>query len=383
MSRKRRVFHIDLPDEPEETFPAGKVEPEAPPPPAPEPEPEPEAPAAPRRGPMASAVRETAEALAERRGQEAKIRAENDALAAEHVRLKRAGLITDLVPLEAIRVSKLMRDRRAGADPELEELKESIRAVGLSNPIRVEQGEDGSFELIQGFRRLSAYKALLEETGDAAWARIPAGFVPRGEDLPALYRRMVDENMVRKDISFAEMAELARVYAADPRNGVEDVDAAVPVLFRSASYQKRSYIRAFAQLLDLLGDALHHPEAIPRSLGLALRKRIEEVEGVVGALRRELGRLGDCTAEEELAVLRRYAAGGAEPQESFPAGKVAKGGAVPRPARTTFRLELPEGEARCTASRGRLELRLDRDFSEVERRRLEAAVAAFFRTLDA
>ena len=62
MSRKRRVFDIDLPDDAvEETFPAGKVEDAKP--------------AAVRRGPMATAISENAESLAERHELEAKIRA--------------------------------------------------------------------------------------------------------------------------------------------------------------------------------------------------------------------------------------------------------------------------------------------------------------------
>lgn len=45
----------------------------------------------------------------------------NDALAQEHVWLKQAGLITDLIPLDAIDSGKLVRDRAAGPDDELRE----------------------------------------------------------------------------------------------------------------------------------------------------------------------------------------------------------------------------------------------------------------------
>jgi ParB family chromosome partitioning protein len=40
------------------------------------------------------------------------------------------------------------------------------------------------------------------------------------------------------------------------------------------------------------------------------------------------------------------------------------------------------GEVKCTAAAGKVELRLDRDFSTVDRRRLEAAVKAFFSALE-
>ena len=75
-----------------------------------------------RRGPMASAITEAADATSERATAEAAIRAENDALAHEHVRLKKMGLITDLIETSTVVISKLTRDRSANADPELAEL---------------------------------------------------------------------------------------------------------------------------------------------------------------------------------------------------------------------------------------------------------------------
>lgn len=189
MSKKKRVFDINFDDveiDPPADVPAGT---EA------------------RRGPMASAISENAEALASRQSAEAAIRAENDALAHEHVRLKRAGLITDMIPLERVLTGKLTRDRVPGRDPEIEELKNSIREIGLSNPIRVEPvGDD--YELIQGFRRVTAYRELFEETGDDRFARIPAGINARGEDMLRLYRRMVDENMVRRGCPLARWRSL-------------------------------------------------------------------------------------------------------------------------------------------------------------------------------
>lgn len=128
---------------------------------------------------MASAISETLEATSERASAEAAIRAENDALAHEHVRLKRLGLITDLIQTSDVHTDKLTRDRSANVDPELAELKQSIQSVGLSNPIRVEQTDNG-YELIQGFRRLTAFRELAAETGDPRYSRIPAALVPRG-----------------------------------------------------------------------------------------------------------------------------------------------------------------------------------------------------------
>ncbi len=369
MSRKRRMFDIDMPEESLETFPAGKV-------PASES----------RRGPMATAISETAESGRDRALIEAGIRAENDALAQEHVRLKRAGLVTDLIALDAIDTSKLMRDRAPGPDFELAELVASIRDLGLSNPIRVEPAANGRYELIQGFRRLSAYRELLKETGDAErWGQIPAGIAARGDALEQLYRRMVDENMVRKDISFAEMAQLAVHYAMDPQTAEQDADKAVAILFKSAGYQKRSYIRKFIPLVERLGEALQFTHEIPRALGLALAQRLDEVPGIVPAIKTELKAWDNRTVKEELDILRRYAGqGGDLPDEAPGIQDAVTPASLPSSgrARTTFQLIRPQGSAKCTAANGRLEIRLPRDFSALDRRRLEAAVAALLDQLD-
>lgn len=367
--KKRRTFDLELPEE-EEVFPAGKTEVER---------------GAPgiRRSPMAQAITENADSLRDRRAIEDQIRAENDALAAEHVRLKRAGLITDLIALDEIETWKLVRDRAPGDDIELAELVASLRDIGLSNPIRVEQREDGRYELIQGFRRLAAYRQLLEETGDAErWGRIPAGILPRGEGLEGLYRRMVDENMVRKDVSFAEMAVLALNYARDPGTAENDPDRAVAELFHSAGYQKRSYIRQFIRLMERLGEDLRFSQHIPRALGLRLAALIEERPDLVAHIRGQLKGWEDRSVTDEIAVLRA-ASGLAEGEDEQPAkaGTVPATPPAPGRAKTTFQVPSQIGAAKCVAANGRLEIRLPRDFSALDRRRLEQAVARMLNDL--
>lgn len=359
MSKKRRIFDIDMPED--ETFPAGKVS-------------EHEV-KSPRRGPMATAIGENAESLRERKVMEDAIRAENDALAHEHVRLKKQGMINDLIPLDQIETYKLTRDRAKGLDYDLKELKDSIRDLGLSNPIRVEPRSDGKYELVQGYRRLSAFRELLEETSDAeAYGKIPAGILATGDTLETLYRRMVDENLVRKDISFAEMAKLAINYAMDPHIECNDPEKAVAILFQSASYQKRSYIRNFIDVMKVLGDDIQFPADIPRALGLALRKQLEEVDGLAALIKADLRACEDNrSVAEEKEILSRYAGQGADDEER-PRAKKKPGKFVDRKAKTTFQIARPEGSAKCTASSGKLEVRLPKDFSTIDQRRLEQAV---------
>ncbi len=356
MSKKRRVFDIDFEDAVPTAAPSTASTPET---------------TENRRGPMAAAISENADALTQRQAAEAAIRAENDALAHEHVRLKRAGLITDLIPLSEILTEKLIRDRVTGRDEDIDELKASIRDIGLSNPIRVEKLLDG-YELIQGFRRLTAYKELFAETGDPAFAKIPASINASGEDIQQLYRRMVDENLVRRGVSFGEMAQLAIAYRTeDPQ--VESYDQAVETLFASSGRQRRSYLKSFVRLMLLIGDDLAHPEALPRALGLNLLKRIETDPAQCEKLREALSVQSGRDAEEELALLH-----------GFMAAKVTKTpkSDVRKTAKTTFKVSRPEGMAKCTAADGRIDLQLDRDFSGLERDKLEKAVQAFFDTLD-
>lgn len=322
-----------------------------------------------RRGPMASAISEAAAATVKRSSAEAEIRAENDNLAKEHVRLKKLGLITDLLPTAKITMAKLTRDRLARLDPELAELKASIVAVGLSNPIRVEQSDDG-YELIQGFRRLAAFRELAVETNDPRYLKIPAALVPRGEPVVDLYRKMVDENLVRKDISFGEMAQLARSYAKEA--GI-DVGDAVGQLYASALKQKRSYIRQFAMMLEATEGAIQHVEAIPRALGLELCKVLagdsERAGGLIAVLQRD----PQTDAVTEMQTLRSFVAETAKPAAK-PAARLT--------AKTSLRIPRPEGEARVLASDGRIELRLNRDFSGVSRSKLQAGIEALLDALD-
>ena len=337
----------------------------------------------PRRGPMATAISETSAALDTRRAEEAAIRAENDALAAAHARAKRMGLVVEMIPLDQIASAKLLRDRTPrGVEADLQELKDSLLAVGLSNPIRVERVGEGEYELIQGLRRLTAYRALYGETGDAVWATIPASLTQEGETTEALYRRMVDENLVRKDVSFAEMALLARAYMNDPDTGCVDIPHAVKVLYGSASYQKRSYIRSFAELMDRFDKYLEHPEAISRNLGIALSQRMGEIEGFSGALQKALRKIGpDQSETAELAVLRRFAAG--DIGGDIGAGDTAPPrGAKAAPAgETRVALKRPTGEARCKAGQGRVEIRGPEDFSSYSPAALKRAVQAFYDAL--
>ncbi len=367
MTRKLKTFDIDLPEEggpaPGELLASG------------------------RRGPMATAISENAEAGQERNKAVQAIRDENDALAHEFVALRKAGQVIRLLPLGDVHSTLLTRERMSAEDVELDELVTSIRDVGLSNPIRVlERPDGGGFELVQGHRRLSAYQRLFEETGEEEWALVPATVMADGPaDVAGLYRRMVDENVVRKDISFAEMAYAAKNFAADPATGTSDVDKAVAELFKSASYSKRSRIRTFVSLLDKIGDSLRHPTEIPRNLGVALDAAIKNRPALIAEIKSALNGAGNRDAGKELEILRRFVGEpdgkhrpeahsrlDSDKEPSQPPESAGQGGRT----KTTFHIESAAGQVKCTAAVGRLEIKADRDFSSIDRAQLQRAITS-------
>lgn len=371
MTRKRRVFDITPPeDDIADTAPETKSDLPA------------------RRGPMASAISENARALQTRTSTTEAIRAENDALAHEYVSHRKAGNIVESIPLENVHTYMLVRDRMPGEDTELESLMTSIRELGLSNPIRVMQRPDGTgVELVQGFRRLSAYKALLAQTGDTQWAAIPALIMAGAADIGGLYRRMVDENVIRKDLSFAEMAHAAQVYAADPGTDAENLGDAVAALFQSAPYSKRSYIKSFAYLLDQIGDHLQFPAEIPRALGVAVARTLKDRPDTKARIRDDLKDWSMRGIRDELDVLRRYTGHGPiEPDGEEDIPGQAKQQKKPTTAarvgpKASFELNTSAGRTKCTASVGKLEIKVDRDFTSIDRAQLERAIAGFLEGL--
>jgi len=333
-----------------------------------------------RRGPMAAAIVDNSESLKERRVLEEQIRIENDKLAHEHVRLKELGLVMTLIGIDQIDCDKLTRDRNITLDLELDDLVASIKEIGLSNPIHAERTENGRYELIQGLRRLEAYRQLWAETDDPKFAQIPVAIVPDGDELEVSYRMMVDENLVRKDISFAEMAELARSYASNPATSETNVDKAVSSLFKTASYQKRSYIRAFAELLDLIGDGIKYPQLLSRNLGLDLRRALED-DNEKAMLVNTLNDYPMRSAEEEMNLLRQFLAAPSQQDLPVPTPDNKRKKETAR-SQLSFQFASPMQSGRCTAAKGRIELRADRDFSSIDAKKIERAIAAFFAALN-
>lgn len=317
-------------------------------------------------GPMSAAVRDTAETVEE--ATEAKVaqRQQNATDAKAWREADADGRVLQRVALEDIHTDDLPRDRMdleavAGSD-EMDELKASIRAHGQKEPMELYRAGE-VLQLKKGWRRLTALRALHEETGDERFATALVRVVEADERIRH-YIDMVEENVLREDLTFAEMAHVAIAAACDPSvEGAVPEDMVTP-LYASLHKMKRSYIRAFVTLLEAVGDDLRWPKAVPRNLGVEVVRALREGQGDLGTLKRSL--MISSSPEEQNTVLAAFVRGE---------------GPSKAPADARKKFEFHVDDVKVTARRGELRLKASVDFSDVPRGRLEAAVAAFSKAL--
>ena len=319
-------------------------------------------------GPMSRAVQDAAESLTG--ATEAKVEARR--INAQDAKAYRAaqeeGLVLQRIELFAIETSDLPRDRlsleEVAVSDEMEELKTSIRNRGQKEPIEVFQAPSGMYQLKKGWRRFTALSQLYKETGDERFATVLARVEQGDHDWDARYIDMVEENIIREDLSFAEMAQLALTAARDDRIKETDPNELVSRFYGALHKTKRSYIRSFVFLLSVLGDSLPFAEAIPRNLGVDVSRAIRSAEEVE-ALKRELS---ECRSpEQQNALLTRFLA---EKKEAPAKGNKAK----PAPKQ---KFEFFVGQTKVTARQGELRVVSARDFASVPKGTLEEAVQAF------
>lgn len=171
------------------------------------------------------------------------------------------------LPLDAIEVNHLVRDRVAVDAEDMASLTDSLRDRGQQTPIEVVDLGQGRYGLISGWRRLMALQALQADADDRDRFGHVQALVRSPEGAPEAYRAMVEENELRANLSFYERARIA-VKAAE--EGVYDSPKqAVQSLFSAVRRAKRSKILSFTELV-VLDEHLSFPSAIPEKLGLGL-----------------------------------------------------------------------------------------------------------------
>ncbi len=330
-----------------------------------------EAPAAKERtrspGPMGTAVREAAEDL--RQSTDAKV--EQRRRNSEDAKVLRAaredGRLIERVALDAVLTDALPRDRLDLSDvavsEAMDELKASILARGQKEPIEVWRDGAGALQLKKGWRRLTALRQLRDETGEAAFDTVLARISEADDTRLDRYVDMVEENVIREDLTFAEMAAVVLEAAADPAVDETNPGALVSRLYGSLHKTKRSYIRSFVFLLSALGDDLKFPKDLPRNLGVSVSRRLQD-DGVPDILRERL-RLAQ-SGEIQRVVL-----------EAFLEAAEGKGRVAERPLKRDSKVTFRVNDVKVVARRGECRIVMDRDFTEVPRDQLEEALLRF------
>ncbi len=184
------------------------------------------------------------------------------------------------LPLGAIDAEALPRDRTHIEPEALAELRASILASGLRQPVEVfelaEPEGELRYGLISGYRRLAAFRALAAD--DLPFAEIPA-FLRAPDTLEAALAQMVEENDIRAETTPWEKGMIA--VTATRGRLFETLDAAVAALYPRASAVKRSRLRALAHVADSLDGLLSAPESLSQRqllrLAAALRAGFAEV----------------------------------------------------------------------------------------------------------
>lgn len=318
-------------------------------------------------GPMGAAVRDVAENLQEATEAKVEQRRRNAEDAKTYRDAVQDGRLLVQLRLNEIGTDDLPRDRldldAVAQSDEMEELKASIRERGQKEPIEVYVGSDGSYQLKKGWRRFTAISQLYGETGDDGFARVTARVEAGQGDRISRYVDMVEENVIRQDLTFAEMAQVAITAAQD--DGVDEVDPAEMVarLYSALHKTKRSYIKSFVFLLSVLGDNLQWPKAVSRNLGVDVARTLRD-PNQVESLALKLSNCG--TAEAQNDVLAGFLRGGTGQEDA------AKAKSQPKQ-----KFEFFVGQTKVTARQGECRLVSDVDFATVPKSVLEEAVKAF------
>ena len=168
------------------------------------------------------------------------------------------------IPTNEIDAEALPRDRARLDAAALADLKASISATGLRQPIEVwklsQPHGDYKYGLISGLRRLTAHRDL-KKTPIRAFLRQP-------KSIPHAMAEMIAENEVRSDISAWEKGQIL-VNARD-EGLFETLDAAVAGLHPLANGTKRSRLRALAMAVETFSGLLSEPTLLSQRQVLRL-----------------------------------------------------------------------------------------------------------------
>jgi ParB family chromosome partitioning protein len=244
---------------------------------------------------------------------------------------RRAGHVVLLLDPKRIRATQY-RNRLdaslASTDPSLVELRDSIAAQGLLEPIRVrllEGDADHGYEIIVGHRRHAA-AVLLDAATDGGY-RIPALLDARAADARELVLQMYTENEFRQDISayekglmfrqwlntglFADQKELAATIRATPvivtkYLQVADLPAAVLAAFTDPRQIRVSWVQELVKAIKEGGERVLKAAAVIG--GRAPRPEADAVvRELIQAAQPKSGKKASASREEPVKIDGRVA----------------------------------------------------------------------------
>ena len=288
-------------------------------------------------------------------------------LAAEVEAARAQGLMLERLPLAAIDIQHLVRDRMVQDEDEMAALMASLEARGQQTPVEVVRLPDPqggrTHGLISGWRRLTALTRLYERTNDPRFAFVRA-LVVEPESAQAAYVAMVEENEIRVNLSHYERARIA--LRAVEEGVYESRREALLSLYNAAPRAKRSKIGSFMALVEALDPVLRFPTAIPEKLGLALARRFGEDPDLPIRLTERLRAAQADSAAEELGLLAKAAEPPALSPEtgSKPAVEPDRKATAPYPS-DTYVGPIPSAPRSVLAAPG-VQLKFDRARGEIE-----------------
>ena len=221
-------------------------------------------------------------------------------LSAEWDTARAEGRLIVALDLDAVVDDHLVRDRATMDEEAMQSLRQSLLARGQQTPIEVTDLGQGRYGLISGWRRLTALRALLQETEERRFSTVQA-LIRQPADQAQSYVAMVEENEIRADLSFYERA---RIVLKSLEAGVFETEKeALQTLFSTGSYARRSKIKSFIPVVTALEGALRFPHRLSERAGLALSKGLSADPKLAARLRKTLTARAPDTAEAESALL--------------------------------------------------------------------------------
>ncbi|MER5174076.1 ParB/RepB/Spo0J family partition protein [Thioclava kandeliae] len=234
---------------------------------------------------------------------EAADRAALEDMTAMIAELRASGRMVEMLPLDQVEASHLIRDRLVTGDAseEMDVLVSSIRARGQQSPVEVlDRGAQANprYGLISGWRRLAALRQLANE---GHGTNTVLAVIRHPNSSADAYVAMVEENEIRADISFYERA---RIVVKSLEAGVfENPKEALNTLFGNVSRAKRSKIKSFMMIVEALDGYLRFPAALSERTGLNLVKRLEADPDLGAFLSKRLAATPASDAETEARYL--------------------------------------------------------------------------------